>query len=375
MGNNERLLIYPYNLQFSPVLRHKSLLKEYEITCLVSPNGWGLTGKDAGIADHGPDIGIIVSSDFVNSLDLCDTVMFSDSYFPFDFQKYVLSKIKLAIRAKKNIVCLIDLESEVIKELRSICNYEGVKFTYYGGTQSLTDREIIVDNERIEEVNTPVIFVIGMGERTNKFEIQLALREKIQSFGYKISQVGTRPYCEMLGFHSFPSFMYNNNFSEVHKILMFNRFIKMIEKVEEPDVIIIGIPGGIMPYNRQFTNNFGIFAYEVSQAVIPDFVIYSLLYEDYKVDAFEVLNNSLRFKLGFNADLFNIANSQFDWTQAYEEHIFSHISIDSQAVSEKIMTHYQSRETVLNVLNDGDADMMANYAIEKLCEYGNIEIV
>ena len=375
MVANEKLLIYPYNLQFSPILRHKSLQKKYEISCLVAPNGWGFTGKDAGIVDRGPDIGITISSDFEKSLDLCDTVMFIDSYFPIDFKNIMFSKIKMAIRSKKNIVCLLELESEIIKELEHICNYEGVSFTYHGGSQNLLDSTISIENESIEEINTPVIFVIGMGERTNKFEIQLALREKIQRLGYKISQVGTRANCEMLGFHSFPSFMYDSNISEVNKVLMFNRFIRKIEKVEAPDIIIIGIPGGIMPYNRQFTNKFGMFAYEISQAVIPDFVIFSLLYEDYKVDAFEIFSNSLKYKLGFYVDVFNIANTQFDWTRAFEEQISSHISIDSKSISEKNKTYSQCKNTVLNILNEDDAEKMANIAIEKLNEYSNVEIV
>lgn len=118
-------------------------------------------------------------------MDLCDTVMFIDSYFPIDFKNIMFSKIKMAIRSKKNIVCLLELESEIIKELEYICNYEGVNFNYHGGSQNLLDGMISIENESIEEINTPVIFVVGMGERTNKFEIQLALREKIQKLGYK----------------------------------------------------------------------------------------------------------------------------------------------------------------------------------------------
>lgn len=118
----------------------------------------------------------------------------------------------------------------------------------------------------------------------------------------------------MLGFYSFPSFMYDSNISEVNKVLMFNRFVRKIEKVEAPDIIIIGIPGGIMPYNRQFT-------------------------------------------------------------RAFEEQISSHISIDSKSISEKNKTYSQCKNTVLNILNEDDAEKMANIAIEKLNEYSNVEIV
>ncbi|QNU67327.1 TIGR04066 family peptide maturation system protein [Ruminiclostridium herbifermentans] len=375
MVKNERLLIYPYNIQFSPILRHKDLLKGYEISCLVSPNGWGYTGKDAGIADNGPDIGMTVSSDFEDSLGLCDTVVFIDSYFPLDFKKNIYNKIKMAIKSKKNIICFLQLETNIITELECICRYEGVYFKYYGRSQDVLADNIYIENENIEEINTPIVFVIGLAERTNKFEIQLALREKIHELGYKISQVGTRTYCDMMGFHSFPSFMLESNISEVNKILMFNRFIKKIEDTENPDIIIIGVPGGIMPYNSTYTNKFGILAFEVSQAVLPDFVIFSMFYEDYKVDGFEFYNNSLKYKLGFNIDIFNIANAQFDWVRAYEEKRISHISLDYKAISEKNKGYSQSNIPVLNILDENDSDKIAKLLIEKLSKYGDVEIV
>ncbi len=375
MKKNERLLIYPYNLEFTPVLRHRSLLTEYDISCLVSPNGWGFTGKDAGMADRGPDIGILVSADFEKSLDLCDTVMIVESHLPFDFEKYIFNKITLAVKSKKNIICSLKLDGEAAKEILSLCNSKGVYFKYFDGIQNVLPEEIVIENESIEEIDTPVILTVGISERTNKFEIQLALREKIQESGYKISQIGTRSYCEMMGFHPFPSFMYGNTISDVDKVLMFNRFIKKIEKTEEPDIIIIGVPGAIMPFNRKFTNKFGLLAFEISQTVAPDVVIASLLYEDYKPEGFDTYTNSIKYKLGFEVDFFNIANMQFDWERAHEEHVQSYISLDYRFINEKKMRYSSNRIPVLNILDKSDSNHMVDKAIEKLIGYSDVQIV
>ncbi len=375
MGKNERLLIYPYNMEFTPVIRHRSLLTEYEISCLVSPNGWGFTGKDAGMADHGPDIGIPVSSDFEKSLDLCDTIMIVESYLPFNFEKYIFNKIKLAIKSKKNIICLLQLEEQTVEEIVSLCNYEGVYFKYFYGTQNILSGDNHFENESIEEIDTPIILVTGIAERTNKFEIQMTLREKIQKSGYKISQVGSRSYCEMMGFHSFPLFMFSSGISEVNKVLMFNRFIKKIEETEEPDIIIIGVPGGIMPFNKTFTNKFGLLAFEISHAVLPDVVIASLLYEDYKPEGFDIYANSIKYKLGFDVDFFNVANTQFDWARADEEKILSYISLDYKFIDEKKTNFTENKIPVLNVLNVDDSNYMADKSIEKLTGYADVQIV
>jgi peptide maturation system protein (TIGR04066 family) len=375
MEKNERLLIYPYNMEFTPVLRHMGLLTKYEIVCLVSPNGWGFAGKDAGMADHGPDIGILVSADFEKSLYLCDTVMIVESHLPFNFEKNIFNKIKLAVKSKKNIICSLKLDREVIEEISSLCNCERVYFKYFEGIHNVLPEGIVIENESIEELNTPVILVLGIAERTNKFEIQLSLREKIYKSGYRISQIGTRPYCELMGFHAFPSFMYGNAVSDVNKVLMFNRFIKKIEKAEEPDIIIIGVPGGIMPFNRNFTNKFGLLAFEISQAVAPDVVIASLLYEDYKPEGFDTYTNSIKYKLGFEVDFFNIANMQFDWMRAYEEHIMSYVSLDYKFIDEKKMNYISNEIPVFNILNNDDASKIAEQTIKKLTGYADVQIV
>lgn len=375
MEKNERLLIYPYDMEFTPVLRHRSLLTEYDISCLVSPNGWGFTGKDAGIADRGPDIGITVSSDFEKALDLCDTVMIVESHLPFDFQKYIFKKIIFAVKSKKNIICSLSLNKEAIEKISSMCNCEGVYFKYFDGNQSFLSEDIVIEDESIEEIDIPVILTVGIDEKTNKFEIQLALRDKIQKSGYKVSQIGTRPYCEMMGFHPFPSFMYGNSISDVNKVLMFNRYIKKIENTEEPDVIIIGVPGGVMPYNRMITNKFGLLAFEVSQAVIPDVVIASLLYEDCKPEGFDEYTNLFKYKLGFEVDFFNISNMQFDWLKANEEYVKSYISLDYKFIDEKKTNFTKNKIPVFNILNEDDSDTIVKQTIDKLIGYADVQIV
>ncbi len=136
--------------------------------------------------------------------------------------------------------------------IEEVCKYKGNIFIQYPLNKNY---EICsyVDKLEIQEIKTPVIFVMGVGENAHKFEIQLSVRENLFNMGYKVSQVGSRNYCEMFNFHSFPEFMYSNMYSETEKIKLFNNFIKNIENQENPDVIIIGIPGTIMRINNKAT--------------------------------------------------------------------------------------------------------------------------
>lgn len=371
-----RTLIYPYDLECCPIVRHKELFKEYEIVALVSPRGWGMTGKDGGTADYGSKLGLVIGSDFEGNLSLCDTVLFCKSEKSLDFESILMPKILMAIEAKKNIIIGSSIKREQFDIISSKCAQNGVDFEYFGTLKKQSEfQEIPHEGEFIHTISTPVIFVMGMGERTNKFEIQLSLRENILKMGYKVSQIGSREYCKLLGFHSFPSFLYNKEISETNKIVLFNHFVKRIEMEEKPDLIIIGVPGGIMPYNNNLTNRFGVLAYEVSQAVTPDSAIFSCHYNSYPEEYFIDLKDSVLHRLGCKIDCFNISNAAFDWNNSKQFNRESYFSLESEYVDKKMQDYAAYKHPVYNVLNHKDAKKMADYIINILAEYGEAQCI
>lgn len=374
--DKDRIIVYPYDAQFCPILRHKELFENYEIVGLVSPMGWGFIGKDAGDVDDGKHLGMLISNDFDKSLELCSTVLFSESRTPLDFEKYIMPNVLKCVEARKNIIFTISITNDVYNTILNKCTEHGVSFRYYNyRDEQVFPPKIGPYDEVLYDIQTPVIFVLGTGDRTNKFEIQLALRDEIQKMGYRLSQIGTRAYCELLGFHSFPSFMYSSNISEIHKIILFNCYVKNIEKEESPDVIIIGIPGGVMPFNNTLTNKFGVLAYEVSQAVTPDTSVFSCHYADYKEEYFTRMMDSIRFRLGCKIDCFNISNVMFDWSNSNNEKRMIYTSLDAVLMDEKLKIYKELDTPVFNVLNSKDAVHMAQCLINMLSEYAQSECI
>lgn len=363
------LLVYPFDNNFQAVLRHSGLLCEYNISGLVSPNGWGLLEKDAGEAGKADEIGIKVSGNFIKELEECDTVLFVDSQLKLDINKLVYPKMLEAIKRRKNIICALDMDSQTREELAGMASTSGVGCEFLIGTviwQSPVKNEIY-------NINTPVVFVVGIAERTNKFELQLALREHFLDEGYRVSQIGTKRYCELLGFHSMPEFMYDPGFPESDRITLFNHYVKSMEKTEKPDVIIIGLSGGTMKFNNQFTNHFGISAYEISQAVTPDAAVCSVLYEEYKPLFFESVIKSLRYKLGFEVDCFNISNYRFDWIRTDRNNEMCFTLLNSDEVTQKIKEWSGLEPPVYNILNNNHADEMCKLMLNKLSSYAEVQ--
>ncbi|MDF2989338.1 MAG: hypothetical protein K0R50_4848 [Eubacterium sp.] len=374
MNEKKKLLIYPYDIEFSPVLRHPEMLSEYDIAALVAPNGWGFTGKDASVADGGEKLNININNDFEGLLPLCDTVLFTEAERVLDFHKSILPKVEKAAEQGKNILYFRKIEENSKNQLMEICKKYNVGFKS-GEDFENTYNDIELEGFNLQKINTPVIFVLGLYEKTQKFEIQLSLREVFNSLEYKVSQVGSRNYCELLGFHSFPQFMYSSAKTEDKKILSFNHLLKDIENSEKPDVIIVGIPGNVMRLNDNFTGRFGIMAYEVSQAVTPDAAVMSTLYEDFKPEYFEKIATSIKYKLGFDISCFNLSNIKFDWAVAEYSFKESYLMIDSSFVNKKKTKFDMIKTPVFNILNSNDRVNMSNYLIDILSYYGEIESV
>lgn len=138
------------------------------------------------------------------------------------------------------------------------------------------DNEIVIDSivhKNKQEIEVPIISVMGVGYNVSKFDVQLYLREMFLKKGYKVAQIGTKKISNIMGFYSIPDFMYNNRFSGEETILRFNEFVKKVEDKEKPDIIIIGVPEPILPLNKKHLFSFGIRAYEIYQAVDVDYCI------------------------------------------------------------------------------------------------------
>ena len=374
MKDRSRVLVYPYSVEFTPILRHRGLLKDYEITGLVSPAGFALGGQDAGYADNGSSIGMIVEDSIAKQLDSFDTFMVVDSYPRLDFKKVIRPKIDIAIDAGKDIICLAGIEKGMSDEIEKACKLRGVSYKNICNSWN-SGQYGSMEVEKLVEITTPVIFVAGLSERTNKFEIQLALRERLLEKGYALSQIGTRPYSSLLGIHPFPEFMYSSSISESNKVVLFNLFVKEMEVREKPDVIVIGIPGGLMPFNHQFTNRFGILAYEICQAVSSDAAIISVLYENVDAGFFDMISTSMKYKLGFQPDCFNVANVQLDWAGSKESDYLKYIHLNSEFVDEKKKKFQTASISVFNVLNTADADGMTEFLLDKLSPYGDTAVI
>ncbi len=367
MENKYNTMIYPFDVDSVSLIRHYDIVEDYNFVHVVSPNGWGLTGKDVGYTDDGEPLGIVVENDFNKALEDCDTVLFVKSNQELDFFGIVYPKMIIAAETSKNIVCTIKLEEKEKNIISSICSKNNKFFKYIIKEFKQLDGPLEEENYKID---VPVIFVAGLCERTNKFEIQLNIREALLQMGYQVSQIGTHSYCELMGFHSFPQFMFEKDFYEWEKITLFNHYVKKLEVTEEPDIIVIGIPGATMPIDELFTNKFGNMVYQVSEAISPDVAVLSVLYQkDITTDYFKFISTAHKNKYGFDIDCYNMANAIYNDDYSKFVRKVQYVTCNYKFISEKIKSYSSLETPVFNILDKDAGKQMTEFLVDKLSEY------
>jgi len=366
----KNVTIYPYDAAFTPMIRSCKFTEIYNIVAISSLMGWGLCNKDAGYADGGNSLDLMVDNKFEEHFEQSEAVIFINPEHQIDLNKFIYPKMISAIDNGKNIICLLQMNDKLF-QIEEYATSKGIIF------EKIKSKDYVLDFQTQRVMfnnNVPVIFIMGMSENTNKFELQLQIKDQFDALGYKAVLIGSKSYCEMIDCISFPSFMFANDLSETDKIYKFNNFVKNVEVENKPDLIIIGIPGGIGPYNKVITNNFGVSAFEVSQAITPDFVIMSLYCNLFTREYFDNLEKLAKYRYGFEINMFNIANKKIDFNEMQYANDYIHtFTLNLDYINQHIKNIDDLSDKVFcNIMDDNGAKEIVQHIVNDLvkCDTG-----
>ena len=365
----KKIALYPYDISNLHILMYKSfagITHEDAIAC-IAPTGWGYESEDAGYK-LGIKTGIQVKND-LKIVDDMDVLIITDSILPLP-NTYIIESIDRALLHNVKVVVLRKVDADLQILLREKAG-ECSNLILYIGNPIQLHSDIDMIDKTIEKIPAPIILVLGAGERCCKFDVQLALREALHRNKYTVTQVGSKSYCEFFGFHSFPDFMMDyGKYPEQEKIVGFNKYIRQLYMSENPDVIIIGVPGGAFPFDDYFHNDFGLINYYVSNAIVPDYVIYNSLYVDAFPEYLKDVKNRLYHKFDYEVDQVFVSNYALNYAVSKSDLVLSYITCKTPTIISQIKE--------LGVYNIYDEKMKSN-AIETvigtLHEYAKISII
>lgn len=299
----KKLMVYPFDKEVSPIARFRHLLEGYELISIVPPKGFGWERRDTCELDGGTPTDIILGESFSDELELCDALMLNDG-------KHLSKKEKAKYEA-------------YIRD-------SGKELVSFNPLFISDEKEEIHPDMLLKDIPVPVVMVMGQGENCQKFEIQLGLRDVLQKEGYRVAQFGTKAYSSLFGFRMLPSA------PEVplwKKVYLYNRLFRETYEREKPDVIIVGVPGGIMPINSYKYEYFGETALALTSAVRPDLTLLSFYFVQATEEYFELLRQYARFRLGVGQVCFHASNTKFIEDESSRQ--LSYLTLQSSFVLDK----------------------------------------
>lgn len=236
-----------------------------------------------------------------NSDLLCSENEFMDNNFINNIDSIILNNSKKF--SDKQI--FIDIINVAISKGKSIRLLEDLSKEYNNLSYDLLEEQQAVIRESYE-IGIPVIMVSGLGENCEKMNIQVDLQKFFNNKGYKTSWIASNNAGSIIGANVIPGFIYDDEFDFNEKVYKFQQYAKEVVKKGKADVLIIGIPGAPMIFNKFIHNNYGYLHYLITSAVTPDICILSLYAGKYSNEYLQELKKTYYYKFGMRVNYFNI---------------------------------------------------------------------
>jgi uncharacterized NAD-dependent epimerase/dehydratase family protein len=106
------------------------------------------------------------------------------------------------------------------------------------------------------KVSIPILAVIGTGNRQGKITTQMTIKRHLQNEGYKVAHISTEPQGALLN----ADFVFPFGYKSTVRLPLeswgnfIHLCIKGIQEYRQPDVLVTGIQGGLLPRGTQFLN-------------------------------------------------------------------------------------------------------------------------
>lgn len=354
-----KVILFPYDIESSPISAYSELLA-IDVKYYVYPSGIDLQ-KFSNEIFHIPDENKLKRSITDDLLDAVDAICLVDSACEIK-EEEIIQVISQCTKKKKKVIIASYKYQKYKEKIKKICDENQVEIIMYDALNFMDGIEVYSDE--VEEIETPVVSIMGMLPMAQKFDLQLYLRKKFMEKGYKVSQIGSKPVSELFGFHAMPSYLFTNRYTDVEKIIAFNNFVKRIEQEEKPDVIIVGIPDSIIPFSKKHNFSFGVYAFEILSAICPDFSFINLAAGEYNKEFYDEISKLCHYKFNVEADAFFISKYALMSNSIWSKELAFAMTADVGAGQE---------EENIFTPHDMQTDRIFHFVEEKLKRYGRFQ--
>lgn len=368
MQKNRSAFIYPVSREVVVLARFHALIAKtsgIDILGAVAPQGVLLQNEDVSFLDGGTPTGILISNVFNDIVTQYDMLILPDISYWYnnDYMKDILDNLMLAMRLGLDIYCIGELPVVYRDFLLKYAELNKVSLIMDDATENYN----ISDYHKIIDIQTPVVAVISTAEDCSKFQCQLGLVDILQQKGFRVSYISSKSYGELLGFHSFPSKILSHMWDFDSKIKYINAYMSHIEKLEKPDIFLIGIPGGVLPVDEENLNGYGLLHVLISSAINIDFLITNYPCSEFTKDYMKYSYQVVERKMGVSPDVLCLSNISINQASYIQQHYIFEKDVHSVKEVRRLEDVYKNRGvSILNSLCTSSYEDIVEKIIRKL---------
>lgn len=333
--------LFPFDSQLLPAVKlFEELQDKYTLRSLISHSGYGLTGRDAGYSRNHQSIGLTVT----DALDLTDPTWDTLILSRTPSAEATIDNAKLesaaehALRKGKSVLYFDCDITNVPEKMWSLSELYSGKIEIYG-RDSHTPAISTFERGKFMHLDAPVVLVGGLVEEADTFEIVLRLTARLRADGHFVTGITRHALGRLFGLHTMNHFYINRSLNEAEKILELNQFIRRLEAVERPEVILLEAPDAVIKYSNSATNGFGICTYMLCQAVRPDYFVCCVPCDLAVGRLLEAISSDFEYRLGSPIHAAHVSNLVIDSMNLMQERSISYVHADLDAVRKQISTH------------------------------------
>lgn len=250
----ERLLIFPLNGDTEVLVNNLKSSNDYQILAISS-----FYEDEDRLAYLCKNTGIYCSTDFIHCLGMVDAVVFAENTMNYSYEGYK-ERVYHAIKNQKKIYAseLLLKKLEIDDKTTSI--------------NCLQKNELVnmKDDRTDQEIDIPIVAVMGMGENCDKFNLQVKIRKIIVEQGYNVLAICSNVLGKFLDMELLPGFIFSEKLSYPEKIKAFKCWIYDLQDEKKPNIIVVGCPGGISKFEAFETNYYAEIPSVISNALDID---------------------------------------------------------------------------------------------------------
>ena len=368
----QKTAIYPFDkycICYIPLL-----LEKYSELRFVLPYGHAHIGKDVCSLDKRENIGLFLESNINKILNEIDILIIPRNInISVINEKLYLTIVNAALRAlqMEKIVLygkVFNYEDELmLKQYSKYCNAEFIE--YDGHKQESEQKESV----RLLYPKQPEAAVVFVGDlldhgRSNSAEVAIKITNNMRQKGYKVISFIEPGFGQFLDFQNINDLItYDTMNLGANTIASINEKINKIDLADKPDLIIIQLPGNMLPLDNEKIIDGGLSTFIISLAIKPDAFVCCGPFNVSDISYIEKLNDSINGRFGYQMTCLHISNLKINLAMSYEDIPYEKLYLPVDYVCEYIKKSPAGDISLFCSLDINEANNMCDY-IEKRLE-------